>query len=200
MISHLNGTIDSIEVGRIIVDVGGVGYLVNVPPSLIASGIKAGDRIKINTHQVVREDDISLYGFATKEERNLFLTLLSVSGIGPKGAMAMISSIPLDKLVAAITKGNVDMIATVKGIGLKTAQRVVIELKEKVAKAYAIEPSKLSQGIPSEDQTLKDAISALITLGYSPSEARSALKGAGIDASENKSIEEIIKKALKALV
>jgi Holliday junction DNA helicase RuvA len=111
--------------------------------------------------------------------------------------MSMISDIPLNKLVAAIAKGDDAMISSVKGIGSKTAQRVIIELKEKVAKAYSIELSGEVSEISKEDPLLKDAISALITLGYSPGEARQAVKNAGISQGE-RSIEEVIKKALKA--
>lgn len=197
MISHLIGAIDNIEGNKIVVDVAGVGYLVNVPRTFFSSSPKVGDRIKVHTCQVVREDDISLYGFPTKEERSLFTTLLSVNGIGPKGAMSMISEIPLNKLVAAIARADEAVLSSVKGIGLKTAQRVIIELKEKVARAYSIEPSGDVSEIFKEDPLLKDAISALITLGYSPNEARQAIKHAGIAAGE-KSIEEVIKKALKS--
>jgi len=193
MISHLVGVIDSIEGNRITLDVSGVGYLVSVPKSFSS---KIGDKIKVHTCQIVREDDISLYGFATKEERSLFTTLLSVNGIGPKGAMTMISEIPLNKLVAAIAKSDAALISSVKGIGEKTAQRVIIELKEKVAKAYTIEPSGSVTEASKEDPALKDAISALITLGYSPQEARTAIKKAGV--SGERSVEDMIRMALKA--
>ncbi len=197
MISQLTGTIDNIEGNKVTVDVNGVGYVVSVPRSFLTQ-FKTGDKLKIFTRQVVREDDISLYGFATKEERSLFATLLSVNGIGPKGAMSMISDIPLNKLVAAIAKSDAALISSVKGIGSKTAQRVIIELKEKVAKAYTIEPEGSVSESFGEDPAIKDAISALITLGYSPSEARGAIKKAGV--SSEKSVEDMIKKALKAQV
>jgi Holliday junction DNA helicase RuvA len=200
MISHISGILDHIEGNRVVIDVEGVGYAADVSNSFFTKSPKIGGKVKLYTCQVVREDSISLYGFVSKEERSLFSTLLSVSGIGPKGALALISEIPLDKLVAAITRGDVTFISRVKGIGSKTAQRLIVELKEKVAKAYAIEPSKVSSGLPKEDSSLKDAISALMTLGYSPSEARQAVEQCGIDLSVSPSIEDVIKASLKALV
>ena len=199
MISHVEGILDNIEGNRIVVDVSGVGYGIDVPSSFFSRHPKIGQRIKVFTVQVVREDDISLYGFSAKEERSLFTTLLTVNGVGPKGAMAIISGIPLDKLVAAITKGNVDIITAVKGVGLKTAQKIVIDLKEKIGKAYAIEPSKGIPGLGAEDPLLKDAVTGLMTLGLSPAEARDAIDRAGIDFSAKPGIEDIIKKALKSL-
>jgi Holliday junction DNA helicase RuvA len=175
-----------------------VGYHVNVPPSTLAQLPKVGEEVKLFTYQVVREDDISLYGFLSKEERSLFSLLLSVSGIGPKASLSILSGFPIGKLVTAITQGDVDLISTVPGIGKKTAQKLVIELKEKVAKAYAIKPSEMAIGIKGDAPVVSDAISALIALGYSPKEARNTILQSGIDLSSS-SVEEVIKQALKNL-
>jgi Holliday junction DNA helicase RuvA len=113
--------------------------------------------------------------------------------------MNLIGSFPLDKLVAAIAKGNVDLIVTAQGVGRKTAQKLVIELKEKVGAAYGILPSDAMEGIPGEDPMFRDVVSALMTLGYSPREARDALLKSGIDFTKEKNIEEIIKASLKTL-
>lgn len=199
MISHLKGILDHLDKNHIVVDVGNVGYHVNVPPSTLAKLPKVGEEVKLFTYQVVREDDISLYGFLSKEERSLFSLLLSVSGIGPKASLSILSGFPIDKLVAAITTADVDLISTVPGIGKKTAQKLVIELKEKVAKAYAIKPSDMAIGIKGDAPIVSDAISALIALGYSPREARDTILKSGIDLSSN-SVEEIVKQALKSLV
>lgn len=198
MISHLTGIYDHATKNSITIDVKGVGYHVFVPLSLLNKLPKKGQEIKLYTSQVVREDSISLYGFLSREEKTLFGHLLSVNGIGPKAAIALIGRIPLDKLVAAITKGNVDLIRTIPGIGLKTSQKLVIELKEKLAKEYGVESADLAKGLFGEEPVLKDAISALMALGYRPSEAREAIKKAGIEFSEKVTVEDIIKKALRA--
>lgn len=199
MISQLTGILDSVDTNHIVVDVNGVGYKVNVPTSIFGKLPKTGEKVKIFTYQVVREDAIELYGFSRKEERNLFSMLLSVSGIGPKIAAGLLSGIKMEDLVVAITKGNVDLITTVPGVGLKTAQRLVIELKEKIGKAYSIAGSDISRGVPGENPLIGDAVSALMTLGYSPREARDAIMKAGIDFSKVKGVEEIIKRSLKVL-
>jgi Holliday junction DNA helicase RuvA len=199
MISHLKGILEHTAKNHIVVDVGSVGYHVNVSPSTLSQLPKEGEEIKLFTYQVVREDDISLYGFLSKEERSLFSLLLSVSGIGPKASLSILSGFPIGKLVTAITQGDVDLISTVPGIGKKTAQKLVIELKEKVAKAYAIKPSDMAIGIKGDAPVVSDAISALIALGYSPREARDTILKSGIDLSTG-SVEDVIKQALKNLV
>lgn len=199
MISHLKGILEHIDKAHLVVDVANVGYHAHVSNGTLARLPKVGEKIHLFTYQVVREDDISLYGFLSREERNLFALLLTVSGIGPKASMSIISGFPIDKIVTAITQGNVDLISTVPGIGKKTAQKLVIELKEKVAKAYAIKPSDMAIGMGGDEPVVSDAISALISLGYSPREARDAILRSGIDLS-SQNVEDIIKRALKSLV
>ena len=199
MISHLKGILEHIDKAHLVVDVGNVGYHVHVSSGSLGRLPKVGEKIHLYTYQVVREDNISLYGFLTKEERNLFALLLTVNGVGPKASLSILSGFPIDKLVAAITKGSVDLISTVPGIGKKTAQKLVIELKEKVAKAYAIMPSDMAIGMGGDEPVVSDAISALISLGYSPREARDAILKSGIDLS-SQGVEDIIKRALKSLV
>ena len=199
MISHLTGIYDHAEKDAITLDVKGVGYRVFVPNSLLNKLPKKGTEIKLFTCQIVREDSITLYGFLSREEKALFRHLLSVNGIGPKAAVGLIGKIPLDKLVAAITKGDVDLIRSIPGIGLKTAQKLVIELKEKLAKQYGVESADLTKGFGGDESVLKDAISALMTLGYRPSEAKEAIKKSGIELSEKTSVEDIIKMALKGI-
>ena len=198
MISHLSGTLEHIDHNHIVVDVGSVGYHVNVPASVINRLPKVGEKIKLFTIQMVREDDISLYGFLGREERSLFSLLISVSGIGPKLALALLSGFPLDRLVAAIAQGDVALLSSVSGIGRKTAERIIVELKEKISKAYALKPAEMAVGIKGDKTVLSDAISALIALGYSPREAREAILRLNLEGE--KPIEEIIKEALKVLV
>lgn len=198
MISHLNGTLEHIDQSHVVIDVGDVGYRVNVPASVLNRLPKVGEKVKLFTIQVVREDDISLYGFMQKEERALFSLFLSVSGIGPKLAMALISGFPIDRLVSAIASGDVALLSSVSGIGRKTAERIVVELREKIGRAYAIRPSEMTAGIRGESAIISDSIAALIALGYSPREAREAILK--LNAEKMSSVEEIIKEALKALV
>jgi len=195
MIAYLDGKLEQIDKASIVVEVAGVGYLVKVSSSTLAQLPKVGDRIKIYTSQIVREDDISLYGFLSKEEKNLFVLLMSVSGVGPKVSMAILSAFPIDKLISAITSANADLIATVQGIGKKTAQKLVIELKEKVAKAYALRAGELNLGAGESNPVLNDAVAALVSLGYSPKEARAAVQKSGSDGD----VEAVIKKALANL-
>ena len=199
MIYQLTGILDSIEQNSIVVDVQGVGYKVYVPVITMDKLSPVGQKIKIFTYQVVREDALDLYGFLRKEERGLFGMLLSVSGIGPKSALSLLSKIKMEDLVVAIAKGSVDLITMVPGIGLKTAQKLVIELKEKVAKAYAVSAAG-SLNLQSDEPVVSDAIAALMTLGYTPKEARDAIMKSGIDMSKVKGAEEIIKQSLKSLI
>lgn len=199
MISHLKGILEYVGKDHIVVDVNNVGYHIKVSSGTLAKLPKTGEKFQVYTYQVVREDDISLYGFVSKEEKGLFALLLSVSGIGPKASLALLSSFPIEKLTGAITSGNVSLISSVPGIGKKTAQKMVIELKEKVAKAYALKAADTGVGVPDavESPLVSDAISALVSLGYSSREARAAV--AKVDAASD-DVEAIIKQALKSLV
>ncbi|MDD4179229.1 MAG: Holliday junction branch migration protein RuvA [Candidatus Margulisbacteria bacterium] len=198
MISHLSGTLEHIDQNHVIIDVGNIGYHVKVPAAVLTRLPKVGEKVKLFTIQVVREDDISLYGFLNKEERALFSLFLSVSGIGPKLALALISGFPIDKLVSAVAQGDIDLLSSISGIGRKTAERIVVELKEKIAKAYAIRPTEMSVGVKGDQSLVSDSISALIALGYTPREARESIMK--VDVAGKTSVEGILKEALKALV
>lgn len=198
MISHLNGTVEHIDQSHVVVDVGNIGYQVKVPASVLNRLPKVGDNVKLFTIQVVREDDISLYGFMNKEERALFSLFLSVSGIGPKLALALISGFSIDRLVSAIAQADVALLSSISGIGRKTAERIVLELKEKIGKAYAIKPAEMAMGMKGDQTIVSDSISALIALGYSPREAREAIMRLKIENAG--SVEDVIKQALKGLV
>jgi Holliday junction DNA helicase RuvA len=198
MISHLIGTVEHVDQNHVVIEVGNIGYHVKVPASVLSRLPAVGEKVKLFTIQVVREDDISLYGFLAKEERSLFSLFLSVSGIGPKLAMALISGFSLDRLVSGIAQGDVELLSSISGIGRKTAERIVVELKEKIARAYAIQPAQMAAGMKGEQGIISDSISALIALGYSPREARDAITQLKTDNLA--SVEEVIKEALKALV
>jgi len=198
MISHLVGTLDHVDQHHVVVEVGNVGYQVNVPAAALSRLPQPGAKIKLFTIQIVREDDISLYGFLSREERALFALLLSVSGIGPKSAMALLSGFPLEKLVAGIAQGDVALLSSISGVGRKTAERLIVELKEKIAKNYAIQPSAMASGLKGENALLSDAVAALIALGYSPKEAREAIQR--VDPQGAGSVEEVLKSALHNLI
>lgn len=198
MIGHIEGILDHVEADRIIIDAGGVGYEVFAGGSVLSKLPAKGQKVKVLTYLNVKEDLMQLYGFASKEEKGLFLQLISVSGIGPKGAMNILSSFDIKQLIVAITKGDIDLLTSAPGIGKKTAQRVIIELKEKLAKAYSLEASGTIPGSPVESVSARDAASALMALGYSAKEAREAVSRTGLDLG-SASIEEIIKRSLKGL-
>jgi len=198
MISHLSGTLEHVDQNHVVIDVGSIGYHVNVPATVLSRLPPAGEKVKLYTIQVVREDSVSLYGFLSKEERALFSLFLSVSGIGPKLALALISGFTIDRLVSAIAQGDVSLLSSISGIGRKTAERIIVELKEKIAKAYALKPSEMTIGMKGDQTLISDSISALIALGYSPREAREAIMR--LNPENARSVESIIKEALKALV
>ncbi len=197
MIGHIEGLVDSVDKDLLVVDCGGVGYEVLSTGTVIFNA-KKGQKIKVLTYMVVREDSMQLFGFHSKEERSLFKQLLSVSGIGPKGAMSIVSAFDVKKLIIAITKGDVETITSVPGIGRKTAQKVIIELKEKLAKAYSVAAEDQLPGVSADNEAMKDAISALMALGYNAKEARAAISSSGVDASTS-GVEAIIKASLKNL-
>lgn len=200
MIGHISGTFDHRDGTKIIIDCGGVGFELTVTNSVLMKLPRQGEKLKVLTHMAVREDAMQLFGFSSKEEKALFLNLISVSGIGPKGAMSILSSFEIKNLVVAITKGDADYITSAQGIGKKTAQRVIIELKEKLGKLYSLETVDSISGVAAdEDPLMKDSVAALMALGYSAREAKKAVIESGIDLSGSPRIEDIIKKSLRNL-
>ncbi len=167
MISYLRGTILQRALDSIILDVTGVGYRVRVPTTTLGALGDLGAPAELYTHLHVREDDMSLFGFATQDELDLFELLLSVSGIGPKVALGILSSAPPNEIRSAISQGNLEILGSIKGIGKKTAQRLVLELKGKVEGGEEI----------SELSPLDGEVAAtLINLGYSAAEAQRAAR------------------------
>ncbi len=191
MIATLEGTLEYRGSDSIVIAVGGVGFQVSVPGSTLAQLGTVSDRISLHIHLHLREDNISLYGFASYEELGLFKNLISVSGIGPKVALALLSFLNADQMVVAITTGNVDVISQVPGVGRKMASRLVVELGEKLEKEW--KGTVLPSGIANED-----VVAALTSLGYSLKEANKAVSSM-TDASEL-GLEERVKLALQQLV
>ncbi|NLV73770.1 MAG: Holliday junction branch migration protein RuvA [Chloroflexi bacterium] len=168
MIASLHGIVQWVDEGVLILDVNGVGYLVNVPATGTASQIRVGDKLLLHTHLKVSETDIALYGFLTRDELSIFRTLLGVQGVGPRTALAIVSSFTPEALRDAIAHGDVTALSRVPGIGRKTAQRLVIDLNERIQVGTAQERGWIN---PAED----DAVSALLSLGYTLAEAQQAL-------------------------
>lgn len=191
MITHLNGKLVEKNPTNLVVECGGIGYEVKISLNTF-SAIKSDEAIKIFTQFVVREDAQILYGFATTDEREMFNHLVSVSGIGPNTAMIMLSSLLPSDIAQAIVGEDVNTIKSVKGIGAKTAQRVIVDLKDKMAK---FEFS--SDNIFVENNTKRfDALTALVSLGFDKKAAEKALDKV---STGEESVEELIKLALKVL-
>jgi len=183
MIARLHGSVLDRGIDHLVVDVGGVGYLVYVPVSAIATA-KIGGEMTLHTHLVVREDSMTLYGFLEQHQQRLFGTLIGVSGVGPRVALALLSIMSADDLSFAIASGNAAALARAPGVGQKLASRVVLELKGKLTAASASVP-----GIESED-----VIAALMGLGYSQAEATDAVARA--EFPSDASIEDKVRLAL----
>jgi holliday junction DNA helicase RuvA len=199
MISFIEGILDNADHDKVTVNVGGVGYGIAVTSSVLKGLPPKGQKIRVLTYLNVKEDAMQLFGFSSKEEKGLFLQLLSVSGIGPKGAMNIVSSFELNNLVAAIAKADVEMLTAAQGIGRKTAQRVIVELREKISKAYSLDASSGIFDASSDSPLLKDAVSALMALGYGAKEARKAVARGVDELSGSASVEDLIKYSLKSL-
>jgi len=191
MIGHLKGKIISSKPTQILLDVNGVGYKVGISINTFEKIVdKAEVSLFIHTH--VKEDSISLFGFFTESEKEMFELLISISGIGPKIALGLLSGISVESLKEAIEEGNVSRIIAVPGIGRKTAERLVLELRSKVEDISTGEFTKTQPSIKSE------AMAALTTLGYNAKVAEKAVRDLLIE-NQNYSLEDLIKKALSNL-
>lgn len=197
MIAHLRGRLLEKHPNRVIVEVQGVGYEAHVPLSTFYEMAEAGSEISLRIHTHVREDALVLYGFATVLELQIFERLISVSGIGPKLALAVLSGIEPNELVAAVRQANIARLTGIPGIGKKTAERIVLELKDRMAALLALETAATPAAAGGE--TLRtDVLSALINLGYHRPLAERAVDAAlktGTDAS----FERTLKQALREL-
>jgi len=179
-----------------IIDVNGVGYQVFTSLTSFYSLPEINDALTINIHTHHREDAIHLFGFVEKSEKELFYFLIGVSGIGPKLALTILSGMPADQLIAAITNGDVGRLTNISGIGKKTADRLILELKEKVKH---IAPAVRSGERAEKNRIKDDAISALINLGYNRAVAKDAIEKISIDAEGNITVENLIRESLKVL-
>ncbi len=196
MIAQLTGTLLYKSPQMLIIDVNGVGYCATVSLTTFSSLPGPDEQVTLLIHTYVREDTLTLYGFATMEERNLFQRLIAVSGVGPKVALAILSGIPPDHLVAAITGEDITRLNAIPGVGRKTAERIIVDLKDKLTKDPLVPPSR---AVPAGDQSVyHDALSALTNLGYTKAAAEKALKK--IEWSATIQLETAIRDALKELI
>ena len=197
MIGYIKGYFHPTPDGTVIIEnASGIGFLINVPSGASIYKEPEGAEVKVFTSMQVREDDISLYGFMSKEDLELFELLITVSGIGAKGAMSIMSALPGTQLKRAIAAGDTASICKAQGVGKKTAERLVLELKDKVGVFAEIESDIV---IPIEDipgDARSEAVSALVALGYSRNEAASVIAKVN---GEDLTVEEYIKGALKHL-
>ncbi|MEO5918719.1 MAG: Holliday junction branch migration protein RuvA [Candidatus Limnocylindrales bacterium] len=194
MIASLDGIVGAVAVDSLVIEVGGVGYRVFASPGLLATSTPGG-RLKLHTYHLVREDQQALYGFRTVEEVGFFTLLLTVTGVGPKVALAIVGSRPTAELQIAILQQDQAVLVTIPGIGKRLAERVIFELKEKVAAAGVAASGTVPAGSASDG----DVVGALQALGYSLAEARDAARAALAMPGVGPSLEDRVKAALRGL-
>lgn len=200
MITYLRGLLSELSPTNAIIDCGGVGYLVGISLNTYSALSTQSGEVKLHTVQIIREDSHQLYGFASKDERELFILLTSVSGIGPNTARVILSQYNTQELGSILSLGQVDALKAVKGIGLKTAQRIILELKGKLKLDETdLNNQALGNGsAATTSKTSEEAISALKMLGYPEAAAQKTVRTL-ISTSPLLSVEDIIKQALKLL-
>jgi len=198
MIAFISGTILEKHPTKVLIDVGGLGYEVAMPISTFEQLDDAGQAVKLHTYLHVREDIMQLYGFASPDEKEMFLLLISVSGIGPKSALGMMSSITADDLQRGIRNENVTLLSTVPGVGRKTAQRLILELKDKLPVQEG-DTQSIRQSTKDEELS-REAVMALVSLGYGKSLAeKTVLQITQAHTEAPLSLEECIKQSLRTL-
>ncbi|MBV9210822.1 MAG: Holliday junction branch migration protein RuvA [Acidobacteria bacterium] len=204
MIAHLNGTLLAKQATTVILDVGGVGYEVTIPLSTFYELEDAGAPVQLRIYTHVRQEALQLYGFKTARERELFMQLISVSGIGPKLGITMLSGMSADEIIASIRTNNLARLTSIPGVGKKTAERLVIELRDKITalSSPALEEEFAAQtgagGVPTEDAMRDDALSALLNFGYQKSAAEKAIASAMQEGGDI-SVELILRRSLRQL-
>jgi Holliday junction DNA helicase RuvA len=206
MIAHLTGTLLAKQATSVILDVGGVGYEVTIPVTTFYGMEDEGAQVRLRIHTHVREDALQLFGFRTSRERELFQLLISVSGIGPKSGIAFLSGMSADEIITAIRTNNLARLTSIPGVGRKTAERLVIELRDKMAslsspaldEALAATGAAAEGAPPSEDALREDSLSALLNLGYQKAAAEKAVTQAMTEGGEL-SVELLLRRSLRHL-
>ncbi len=204
MIAHLSGTLLSKQANLVILDVAGVGYEVTIPLSTFYDLEDLGSTVQLRIYTHVREDALQLFGFKTARERELFMRLISVSGIGPKLGITLLSGMSADEMIASIRTNNLARLTLIPGVGRKTAERLVVELREKVA---ALSSPELEEQlgakaevreVPTEEGVRADALSALLNLGYQRGGAEKAIDSA-LGEGGDLSVESVLRRGLRKL-
>ena len=196
MIGFVEGIIEYIDVDKIVVNNNGVGYNVFMPASQIDT-LNVDETVRVFTYLNVREDAMQLFGFLTRDDLEVFKLLITVNGIGPKGGLAVLSTITTDDLRVAVISEDAKAISKVPGIGAKTAQKVIIELKDKLNLEDVLEPKLDANFQVNDNNSMSEAVMALVALGYSQADAYRAVKS--IDNIEELDVENVIKMALKKI-
>ena len=202
MIAYLNGILAEIEEENIVIEVNGIGYNVRIPAGMAGRLPQIGEVVKLYTYTSVREDAIGLYGFLSRDDLNMYRQI-TVSGIGPKGGLSVLSAMSADELRMAVISQDAKAIAKAPGVGTKTAQRIILELKDKISledTAMMREVNQVPQGsmLTGKSQAQTEAVEALTALGYSPSEALRAVK-AVLQETPDLDVEALLKAALKKM-
>ena len=197
MIAYIRGIFEEVTEDGIVVEAGGVGYGIAVPPSL-ASELTLGDEVKIYTYYQVAEDMQKLYGFASREDRRVFTLLLKVSGIGPRLAMSIMSALTADELKIAVVTNDVKALSRAPGLGKKTAEKLILELKDAFNAAEVITGGSTVQSAPLVmDDAFSEAAQALMALGYSSSEAMKAVRQ--VEARDGITVDDVLQEAFRHL-
>ena len=199
MYSYIKGELAEVNTDHIVIDVGGIGYMIYIPAQSLNYLPGIGEMLKVHTYLYMREDAMILYGFLTKDDLEMFKLLITVSGIGPKGGLAVLSTLSSDDLRFAVLSGDSKAISKAPGIGSKTAQRVIIDLKDKLSLEDAFE-KKLEHenekiNVSSNSQVKNDAVMALNALGYSSTESLKEVSK--VEITDDMDVEDVLKAALK---
>ena len=198
MYSYIRGELAEINSDHIVLDVNGIGYQIYIPTNTLNYLPSIGEMVKIHTYLYIREDAMMLYGFLTRDDLDMFKMLITVSGIGPKGGLGILSTLSTDDLRFAVLSDDAKAIAKAPGIGAKTAQRVIIDLKDKISLEEAFEKKlehTTNKVLPENNSIKNDAVLALNALGYSSTESLKAVSK--VEITEDMDVEDVLKAALK---
>lgn len=201
MISYIRGELAALETDKVVVDVGGVGYGIYMSSQAMGMLPSAGHEVKIHTYLNVKEDAMQLFGFLTRDDLEVFKLIIGVNGIGPKGGLSILSQLTPDDLRFAVMANDVKAISAAPGVGRKTAEKLILELKDKLSIEDALSHSEESDFLPAGgagQEVQADAVQALVALGYGSTEALRAVKK--VDSGDGVTVEEILKQALKYLM